>query len=98
MGHHLDLRPRRETGRGFFVGAPHEEAKAKAQTQADEAKAVLMTEQTEQAPRIGRPPKKINHFQEIRDHIAELMKTGDQTLNHSLGKIIVRLDRIEGKP
>jgi hypothetical protein len=57
-----------------------------------------MTEQTEhQAPRIGRPPKQINHYQAIRDHIAELMKTGDQTLNHALGKIIVRLDRIEGK-
>jgi hypothetical protein len=57
-----------------------------------------MTEQTEhQAPRIGRPPKQINHYQAIRDHIAELMKAGDQTLNHALGKIIVRLDRIEGK-
>jgi hypothetical protein len=74
---------------------PHEETQAP--PEADEAEAVLMTEQTEQAPRLGRPPKKINHFQEIRDHITEMMKPGDETLNNALKKIIVRLDRIEGK-
>jgi hypothetical protein len=41
--------------------------------------------------------KSVDHFTAIRGHIAELTKTGDQTLKNALGKIIVRLDRIEGK-
>jgi hypothetical protein len=38
-----------------------------------------------------------NRFKSIRGHIAELIKTGDETRGHALRKIIVRLDRIEGK-
>jgi hypothetical protein len=41
--------------------------------------------------------KPVDHYATIREHIAELMKPGDQTLNNALKKIIVRLDRIDGK-
>jgi len=41
--------------------------------------------------------KPVDHFAAIRGHISELTKSGDQTLKNALGKIIVRLDRIEGK-
>jgi hypothetical protein len=41
--------------------------------------------------------KPASQFSAIREHIAELMKPGDQTLNNALKKIIVRLDRIDGK-
>ena len=41
--------------------------------------------------------KSVDHFAAIRSHIADLEKTGDQTLKNALGKIIVRLDRIDGK-
>ena len=48
-------------------------------------------------PHAPKVESKQDHYQAIRGHIAELTKTGDQTLKNALGKIIVRLDRIEGK-
>ena len=51
----------------------------------------------EPKPQVQKPEAKTDHFQAIRGHISELTKTGDQTLKNALGKIIVRLDRIEGK-
>ena len=38
-----------------------------------------------------------NRFKSIRGHIAELIQSGDEQRAHLLRKIIVRLDRIEGK-
>ena len=57
-----------------------------------------MTDETETKPeRNDRRWNDDNRFKSIRGHIAELIKSGDEARAHLLRKIIVRLDRIEGK-
>lgn len=59
-----------------------------------------LTDETQPKPEKSEPRRwnDDNRFKSIRGHIAELIQSGDEARAHLLRKIIVRLDRIEGKP
>ena len=74
--------------------AHHEETQAP--PEAHETEALLMTEDE---PKKAEPRRwnDDNRFKSIRGHIAELIQSGDEARAHLLRKVLMRLDRIEGK-
>jgi len=73
------------------------EQETQAPPEALKAEAVLMAEEAKPEKVEPRRWNDDNRFKSIRGHIAELIQSGDESRANALRKIIVRLDRIEGK-